>query len=513
LALLAVSCGSSDSEAAAPAAAQDGVLLTISDRNEPGRFVPFITDLSNSEVQFLDAHVPAGQSVVADSARLSPDGGHLAFVSAHPVSDARTAVVVDLGDDTSSVVFQDAGFVMDSPVGGIDPSVNFWFSPDSARLVMEVASNDDTTLMDADGRNPRTLNLGGAYLEPVGWLPDSTAFVTIADEITSNGRVIFNAGVGATADQVIDPLPEDLSRVRRLHIGPGGRTLAGSVQGDATINEPMIFGVDLETAGVSIFDVDDIDEGAMRISDSGRFIASTASANEDLWVCDMDTLSCERAAPFPLQGATTVKWFEWEPGGARLAFLGNFQNSAAEDVFLFEPGGGAQVISTDQVGDASHPVWSPAGGGITFMHDGGTVRGLYLHDASLSVPLRLVDADVTIDGVAPTAWSPNGAWIYANRELSGGDTALSALPVDPQAEAINLGPAAMGLAQPGSLDDSGFAFGANSGVVAWRAIFEAPSGASAISIFTAAQSGAGHDLGAVEFPGGGESISAFLVQD
>jgi hypothetical protein len=378
---------------------------------------------------------------------------------------------------------------------------------------MEVPSVNETVLMDADGGNPRILSSKGAFLEPVGWLPDSTAFVTFADAVGSNGRVIFMAGVGASADQVIDPLPEQLSRVRRLHIGPGGQTLAGSVQGDPTASLPMVFGVDLETASVSVFDVQDIDEGEMRISDSGRFIASTASASEDVWICDMETLNCERAAPFPIQGAATVKWFDWEPGGERLAFLGNFMDSAVEDVLLFEPGGGAQVISTDQVGDASHPMWSPVGGGITFIHDGGTVRGLYLYDESLGDPLRLVDVDVMIDEADPTSWSPNGAWIYANRELSGGEATLTALPADPQMEPINLGPAALGVAQPGSGGNSGFAFGANSGVVAWRGIFEAPSGATAISVFTAAQNGAGHDLGAVEFPGGGESISAFLVQD
>ncbi len=512
-ALMVASCGSSGSEDETPVGTGGAFLVTISDRDTPGTLAPFVTYLSSGETQSLAAHVPGSQSVVSETIQLSPDGRYLAFFSTSDFGVSSAGVVVDLENQTASTPFQGANLNLDGPTEGDGNPIHFWFSPNSAHVVMEVASVGVTTLMDADGSNPRELMHGMNPITPIGWMPDSTAFVAVVEGNSSITSEILLAGVGSTADQVIDPLPGEVAFIREVEIGEGGGTIAGVLRPNPTQSLPKLFGIDVPTGSATVFAIDDVDVDRVRISDSGRRIAATSNSSQELHVCGMDSGFCESLTPLPLQGDMTTSWFEWEPGTERLAFLGNF-TSGSDDVYLWEENQPTVRISTEQVGDASHPEWSPVGGAITFMHDGGTVRGLYLYDTSLAAPLRLVDTEIRVDGMSPVSWSPMGDWFYANRDLPNFDSALTAFPVDGQQAAVNIGPVSVGQTQPGTEEPRRLSFGATSGIAAWRGFFEpTQGGASAIGLFTATPNGSTHGLALQRFSAGGDAIEAFALQD
>lgn len=111
------------------------------------------------------------------------------------------------------------------------------------------------------------------------------------------------------------------------------------------------------------------------------------------------------------------------PDGKQLAFARDGGHGTGLDIYVQQVGADAHLRLTDMAGIELHPVWSPQGDRIAFIHVG-QQRAIYVVPFLGGEPRRLLTGDVQVSGLD---WSADGRFLAYTQESAQGYPAVHLL--------------------------------------------------------------------------------------
>lgn len=384
-AALAPGCNkSSDSRSSGPPAGRgddtfgDGVLperfavfLARSEDNAPD--LPYFVDLDTGDSRALGMALNLGVDLITDGATLSPDGRILGLSIFDGDSvDFRLVSTTD-GRSIELPYGSTRSTSPGGPQRGGDVGVGrFQFSQDSRFILFSTVDVGSRALwvMRRDGSGASSIQINGKAPYHQAWIPGTSIFLAIGDNSTDTGSIIRVTDAETLLSTDFSLLPSGDLYIDEIQMSKDGSKLAIAYAFGA--NDFVEVGCfDVATGAFTEFDsgTDDADEHELAISDDGRFVAfavidETSGENERVYLArtsDGATVRVDPSGPNPDPYAEELRF---EPGGGRLAFLGDFEGGSTYDLYLAEFG--AATINLTALGKnegVETYEWCPAGPG------------------------------------------------------------------------------------------------------------------------------------------------------